>query len=403
MSLLAATGQLPPAASGPGTQQIVETETQTETGFGIRTGSFILLPELEVGGVYSSNVQSISPDGPDDFGLRLAPRIALRSDWSRHALAFEAESELVFWNEEERQNIVNGSGAISGRIDIRSNTTLDWSAGIGFSQSTISETEVPNTALRPRLDTAVNVQARLTQAVGRVITQATAAVTWFQFGNVDLGLGGEENNEDRNYTAPALGLRVGYLMTPEVQPFVEATYSPRIHDQSRDRNGIARDSQGIVLRTGVTFNDGSIWAGEVAARYELRDYDDTNLDTQTALGADVNLTWNPSELTSIVFTAATQIEESSNANVSGATNWSGGAVISHQFRDNLVGEAGISGAFTDFDGVSDQLVIGTNLGIAYAIHREIELIAGYEYTIQDPGEDTSYDEHRVSSGVRFRL
>lgn len=402
LSMLAATGQLP-AASADGAQARAGARAEASATGGIRRGNFVLLPELEVGSVFSSNVQSSSPDGPDDVGLRLAPRIALRSDWSRHALAFEAESEFVFWNEQDKQNIANGSAAVSGRVDIRSTTTLDWSAGIGYSQSTISETEVPDTAIRPRMDTAYNVQARLTHAMGRVVAQATAAATWFRFGNVDLGLGAEEDNEDRNYVAPAAGLRIGYLMTPAVQPFVEVTYSPRIHDQSTDRNGIARDSQGVVLRSGIAFNDGSIWAGEVAARYEYRDYEDASLSAQSAFGADVNLTWNPSDLTAIVFTAASQIEESSDPSVSGATTWSGGVAVTHQLRDNFVAEAGFSAGYTYYDGVSNETVIGTSLGVAYAIHKEIELIAGYEYTVQNPGEADSYDEHRVSSGMRFKL
>ena len=402
LSLLAATGQLPDAEADAAPAPVVP-EADPYAPLGIRRGGFVLLPELEVGGVYSSNVGSVAPDGPNDFGLRLAPRIALRSDWSRHALAFEGQSEHIFWNEIDQQNVSNASAAISGRVDIRSTTTLDLSAGVGLSQTTISDIEVPDAAVSPREDMAYNVLARLTHSAGRIITQATAAVTWFKFGNVDLGPLGIEDNEDRDYVAPAVGLRVGYLMSEAVQPFVEVTYSPRIHDQAVDRNGFRRDSKGVVLRSGVTFNDGSIWSGEVAARYEIRDYDDAALKTQSALGMDANVTWNPTQLTTVVFSAASQVEESSLPGVAGATTWSVGGLVNHQLRDNLTAEAGLSVARTDYDGAQDETTITTTFGLAYAIHREIQLIAGYEYTVQDPGEITNSEEHRISSGIRFRL
>jgi hypothetical protein len=82
-------------------------------------------------------------------------------------LSFEAQSESIFWDEFEQQNVNNASAAISGRVDIRSTTTLDLSAGRGLSQSTVSDIEVPDQAQSPREDVAYNVQARLTHQMGR--------------------------------------------------------------------------------------------------------------------------------------------------------------------------------------------------------------------------------------------
>ncbi|MEE4235926.1 MAG: outer membrane beta-barrel protein [Anderseniella sp.] len=400
--LLAATGQLPPAED----EQLVRRAAAGADPYaplGIRRGAFILFPELEVGSVYSSNVTSSATNARDDFGLRLAPRIALRSDWERHALAFEGQGELVFWDEFNEQNVNNGSVAASGRLDIRSTTTLDLSAGLGWSQATATDFEVPNTAIGPRNDTAYNMLARLTHVMGRIVTQTTAAATWFKFGDLDLGALGEELNDDRDYVAPAVGLRVGYQMSEAVQPFVEVTYSPRLHDQNVDRNGLRRDSQGVVIRSGITFNDGSIWSGEVAARYEFRDYEDATLRSQSALGMDANVSWAPTALTTVQFTAASQIEESSDPLVSGATNWTAGVLVSHQMLDNVALEAGASMGYTDYDDISSETGFGATLGAAYAIHRDVELTAGYEFSLTKPDAGNSTSEHRVSSGLRFRL
>jgi hypothetical protein len=401
-SMLAGTGNLSPVEDTVRARaRIAQTEPYAPNG--IRRGNFILSPEVEIGSAFSSNLRSESRDGPDDIGLRIAPRLAFRSDWSRHALAFDFKGEHIFYDKFKEQNANNFSLAVSGRVDIRSTTTLDLTAGFGQSQSSSADFEVPDTARGLRDDQAYTVTSRLTHQMNRVIAQVTAAATWFKFGNVDLGPGLEELNDDRNYVAPAVGLRVGYQMSGAVQPFVEVTYSPRLHDLSVDRNGLRRDSQGVIFRSGVTFNDVSIWSGEVAARYEIRDYEDATLKTQQALGMDANVTWNISELTSIGFTASSQIEETSDPLVAGAKTWNAGVQLAHQFRDNLAGEAGIGVGYTDYDGVSDKTVISASLGVAYAIRPQIELISGYVFISQDPGEAGGYEEHRISSGVRFRL
>ena len=402
LSLLAATGQLPPVEDETVVRRTAP-ETSPFAPVGIRRGGFVLFPELEVGTVYSSNVAATAQNMRDDFGLRLAPKIALRSDWERHALAFEGQGEMVFWNEVEDQNINNGSIAASGRLDIRSTTTLDWSSGVGWSQTTVSDPEVPDTALSPRMDTAYNLLARLTHVMGRVVTQTTAAATWFKFGNLDLSGLGVEDNEDRDYVAPAIGLRVGYQMSDAVQPFVEVTWSPRLHDVRVDRNGLRRDSQGVVIRPGITFNDGSIWSGEVAARYEYRNSEAPLLASQSALGMDANVSWNPTELTTVQFTAASQIEESADALVSGAINYSAGVLVTHQMLENVALEAGLSVGYTDYDDISSETGFGATLGAAYAIHREVELTAGYQFSTSKPEGGDSTSEHRISSGLRFRL
>ncbi len=53
-----------------------------------------------------------------------------------------------------------------------------------------------------------------------------------------------QDNSDLDYYEPSLSLRASFGDGEVMRPFVEAGYSPRIHAQTVDRNGIRRDSQG---------------------------------------------------------------------------------------------------------------------------------------------------------------
>ena len=109
-------------------------------------------------------------------------------------------------------------------------------------------------------------------------------------------------------------------LTRPLKPFVELTYAPRFHDEKFDRNGLRRNSHGLTASVGVALDHGPIWSGEAALVYAVRDYEDSALATNEAIGINGNLTWSPTDLTSVVMTLATTLNESVLGHVFGNKN-----------------------------------------------------------------------------------
>src|SRR5204862_4248446 len=135
---------------------------------------------------------------------------------------------------------------------------------------------------------------------------------------------------------PSLALRLSYIDPPALKPFVELAYAPRFHDEKFDRNGLRRDSQGLMASVGVALDQGPYWLGEMALVYTMRDYEDSALATNDIIGINGNLTWSPTDLTSLVMTLATGLDESSSATSSGTKIWSGRLDVAHELRENLI-------------------------------------------------------------------
>jgi hypothetical protein len=200
-------------------------------------------------------------------------------------------------------------------------------------------------------------------------------------------------------------LRVGYEVSSAIVPFAEVAYQPRIHELPVDRSGLRRDSQGGFARAGLAFNASDIWSGEVALRYDYRDFKDSTLATAAALGLDASVVWRPSRLTSLTFTASSGLGETSTAGASAIGNWTGQATLAHTLRDNIVLSAGLGANYASYQGIArDELTLRADVAVSYLLSRNVELAVRYAFTdflTGSPGGD--YVESRLSAGLRFKL
>ena len=70
---------------------------------GIRLGSFVFLPELEVGNAFFSNVFR-SPNARSDLSLEVKPTVRLVSNWRQHAVEFRATGAYSYFAEFDTEN-----------------------------------------------------------------------------------------------------------------------------------------------------------------------------------------------------------------------------------------------------------------------------------------------------------
>ncbi len=372
---------------------------------GIQAGSFRLFPVLEITSNFTDNVRTDPGGKLKDVGLRLAPSLRLQSDWVRHSLNFNASSQHVFYAKAKEINSNTFTASSALQLDIRHDTNLVNTTTYQLSETSSASSEVPGTAIGNRNDHELSFTSALTHRFTRVVATLTGGIDWLFFDDVKLTGGGRENNDDREYIEPSARLRLGYEISPAIIPFTEVGYTPRIHKKTLDRNGLARDSQGLTASAGVGFNLSPIWDGEVALVFEHRDFKDSSLNNINALGLNASINWRPTELTTLTFASTSSIDESTTAGISGIRNFGLAFDITHRFRENLTGTLDFGFVYNDFIGTgNDDKYYTVQAGFAYAIRRELEWIANYQFThFQSGTAGSSYTENRISTGVRFRL
>jgi hypothetical protein len=324
------------------------------------------------------------------------------SDWIRHSWHGEASGDLTAYLENNDLNTAQADARSRFRLDIRHTTRAEFEASYALGQETSADNEVPDTAIGNRTDHTLMASAAIIHDFGGLEGRAKAGIERQVFEDVKLSGGGTEDNSDRDNYTPSLALRLSYIDPPALKPFMELVYAPRFHDEKFDRNGLRRDSQGITASVGVTLDQGPLWFGEMALVYAMRDYEDSALATNDAIGINGNLTWSPTDLTSVVMTLATTLDESSSATSSGTKTWSGRIDVAHELRENLTLLGGFGIEFEKFSGGTDT-TLSPNFGVEWQLNRNLAWTAGYDGTwFEAASSGGNYNDQRVMTGIVLR-
>lgn len=369
---------------------------------GMKLGGMALYPELEAATVYTSNVASSPTDARSDVGLSLRPSLRFESDWVRHSWTGQASGDFTAYRENDDFDSSQIDAGSKFRLDIRHTTRAEFDASYVLGQESSADSEVPDTAIGNRTDHTLAANAAIIHDFGGFEGRAKLGVERQIFEDVDLSGGGSEDNSDRNNYTPSLALRLSYTDPPALKPFIELAYAPRFHDEKFDRNGLRRDSQGMMAAVGVTLDQGPLWLGEMALVYAMRDYEDSTLDTIDAIGINGNLTWSPTDLTSVVMTLATSLDESSSATSSGTKTWSGRIDVAHELRENLTLLGGFGVEFEKFSAGTDT-TFASNLGFTWQLNPNLAWTAGYDGTwLKAAASGGNYNEQRLMTGIVLR-
>src|SRR6185503_8540125 len=118
----------------------------------LRAGVFDFHPAIEMEAVYSDNPGQISSGARPAAGIRLAPELALKSDWVRHAFRLKASGERIDYADQPEQATMEGEVESSLIVDIRRNTTAEVTLAAAKSQTNSGSSEVPDNAAAKRND-----------------------------------------------------------------------------------------------------------------------------------------------------------------------------------------------------------------------------------------------------------
>jgi hypothetical protein len=370
---------------------------------GVRIGSFVVLPEVEIGAAAYSNVFHSSTNPRSDFASEVRPAVRAVSDWGTHALEFRAAGIASFHDEFSSENDRDYTVESRGRLDITRRTNIEALVGFDRSQESRGSINEPITALdRTNVDTRRAALA-LNQRFNRLSVQLRGTYTDYEYSPVETPTG-TVSNDDRDYQRTTGAVRVAYAFKPELGIFADTEWNSRDY-HAAPADGILRDSSGEQICVGVAFgNYDRILRGDVSVGWGEQRYDDNRLTPVSGALLDANVAWRVSGLTSVLFKATTDIGESTLAGSGGALSRTGGVEVRHAFRRDLIATAGVSAARQHYEGtdIIERDVRGL-LGLEYYVSREVTLFSRYQhidFESTDISRNYNADEFRV--GVRLR-
>lgn len=369
---------------------------------GIRIGSFVLFPELEFGGSAYSNV-FLSPDAQSDVAFDLRPSLRLASNWSRHALEFRSTGTFSWYSDFDTENDESYLVEARGRLDVtrRTNVQALVSRNVELESRSALNASSVGTRIQQTTDRA---EGTFNHRFNRLSVQLRGGVADFAFGpSVNLGV--VSTNSDRDYTRTDQALRASWEFKPTFSVFSEVAIDQRNFDTATVSDGINRSSNGERYRAGVSFgNTGAFLRGEIGVGYGVQRPDDARLGDTDGFLIDANATWRPTELTSLLFTAQSDISETTTANIGGSFFRTLGVEVRHQLRRYLIASAGITYSTQNSeDGVIDESEVRTTLGLEYFLSSDVVLFSEYAHaSFNAVGTTTDYESDEIHVGMRLR-
>jgi len=348
---------------------------------GLRFGSFLFYPELSVQSAYDSNVFAEDSHTHDDFIFTATPAFRLESDWNVHMLGAEGFVTGEKHIKETDEDAVEGNGTVFGRLDITNDDTLFGSASYSHLVDPRSD---PNNQNADRTE-----YNRWTARTGYV----------HQFARINVRLDGQaqrydytdsaDNDRDRNQFT--VGTRVTYALSPRISPFVEIGFRDQNFDASVDDSGVDRDAQQYAAAVGARVLITDLLLGELSVGVAHTVFEDQTLDDVTTPRVAGQLTWNITELTSIILRARMTQDPTTQTGSSIEVITAASARVEHELLRNLLvfGQAGYEN--DNFEGTNrtDNTYLAS-IGGEFLLNRNFSFFGEYDFELRNsntPGND----------------
>jgi hypothetical protein len=339
---------------------------------GIHAGTFLLRPALEVLAGYDTNPARV-PNAKGSPAFTIAPELVGRSDWERHEFDIAIRGAYYYFPEVSFADRPNLDARANGRIDVSKDTRIDVQGRYLVSTDYPGSPNVAAADLaKLPIYTDLGATLGLGQRFNRLDVSLKGTIDRIDWQDSLLTDGIHQSNADRNYDQYGTRLRGSYEVLPGLKPFAEVDADTRVHDLKIDRTGADRDSDGVAVKAGTTFEFTRTLTGEISVGYLNRYYVDPTLPNIHAPLLDAALIWAATGLTTVKFAAKTTVDESVLQRVSGVLRHDNGIEISHALRRWLIATTKFGYEIDDYIGSfrQDHRYVAS-LAMTYKISRDL--------------------------------
>ena len=319
-----------------------------------------------------------------------------------HQLEGELRGGYFDYPDNRGANRPDGAGSVRLRLDADRDLKLDAEVHYAIDTQRPGSPDL-NAAVRTRpLTASYGGLAGVTENFNRFQVRLQGLVDRQEFENATLASGTVLRQDDRNANQYGLRLRTGYELTPGLMPFVDTLIDTRVHDLAVDQAGFRRDSQGIAVKAGTTFELSRLVTGEVSGGLLHRAYVDPRLRDLTGPVIDAAVLWAATPLTTVRVGAGTSVTETDVAGASGILTQRGTLEVTHDLRRNL--RLTLAGALTtnDYQGVRiTEHGAAASVRLDYRLTRWLGLRASYTHeTLRSTAAGSSYSANVYLVGLR---
>ena len=391
--------------------QPVAAHPQDYKPLGIRAGSFMLHPGVQLAVQHTDNAFFTNDEEESDTVFHVRPYVTAQSTWSRHSLAFTASADIARYDDFGSRDYEDYFLGLAGRVDVLSRSFVTY----GLDYLDLHEDLNNRSAQQGIEPTRYNIYGgnigynhtfnRLSLRVGYDYSKA-------DYDDVFSADGSIIDNQDRDRDTHSWTLRAGYQFQTDKQVFVSYTGYTESFDEALDRNGFDRGGDGYALSGGLSLSITGKLTGDIFASYDDRSFDDPTLPDVNGWSAGAGLAWTPTYLTSVRANIASSVENTTNQYSSGILQRVYSLRVDHELTRAV--QVNLFASYRDGD---YQLIDGApaearakdevsryGVGANWFINRHLFLNGSYAYEKLNsnvPNDDYNVNNFWVSLGVEY--
>ncbi len=365
---------------------------------GVNAGGFVFSPSIKLTETYDNNVFFQDTNEVDDFVTNITPVLAVRSNWNRHGLAVEAGSDIKRHASNKAEDAENYWLKGSGQLDISEASKMDASLEVRQDKEGRGSPNAVN-GIEPTGRDTVNGRVGFEHRPGQLFVRGHASTIDLSFDNVTTSLNTTINNADRSRRESEGSLTLGYEISRDYDAFIRYTAQRRAYDQGLDDLGFARSSDGSHWELGADLNFSGLVTGQVAVGRFSYDYDDARFSNTSDWSTSANVFWQLSPLTTMTFSAARTVAETTIGNASGYINLSGEVGVYHELLRNLNLQLTVSKSKQTYQGFArTDNNTGLNISAVYKMDRNISMGASWDVVVRD-SDNAGFDYNHSAASV----
>ncbi|WP_271301089.1 outer membrane beta-barrel protein [Sphingomonas sp. CV7422] len=337
---------------------------------GVRAGSFLLYPKLELGAGFTDNAYQVDSNKQSDVYALIAPSIAANSNWSTNELNFNAGARLRRFSSETPRNETNYNLDASGRLD--ATRSLSFNTLLRTARST----EPRSSAASPQ-DAAEAIQFQQTTAsVGsafagaRIRGQVAVSVDQFNFSDVRSFSNTIISQQNRDQVLLRTTARGEYAMSPDTSLFLQGGYTDTSYKYPLTIGIPNRDSKEVNVIGGASFDLSALIRGGIGLGYVSRRYDSPIYSDISGLSAEARVEYFPTQLTTVGLNVRRTIQDSYFGTSSGYFATAAAVRVDHELLRNLLLNAQLGYEQDDFANQdAKSKILRYSAGARYLLNR----------------------------------
>lgn len=377
---------------------------------GVRAGSFLFFPKMEVQEEYTDNIFASRHNKKDDFITSVKPGLSVESDWNNHAVNFSTGGNFGFYADKNSQNFRDWNASADGRLDVTRDIALFGGGGYARLHQERGSPDETGTK-EPVKYNFWSGFASYVHTLDSLNFTLTPEFRRYAYSDAQSFVGPSSNEHDRDRNEYSVSFRTGYEFAPAYEGFVRFGGNRRNYDDTPDDNGFDRDSWGYEAVVGLAFDLSGVTSGDVFAGYQKqRLNDDANLDNLSGPTFGASIDWSATTLTTVGAKVVRNIETTTFSGASGYWATLGEITVDHELLRNLLLNGSFGVVSNDYEGRRrNDWIYTAGVGARYMMNRHLYANFGYRFRSRDSRhEDTAagsrdYIENRVRISLEAQL